>query len=309
MNQVCWVVPVHPPHFEIYARHLEKSTQMVQGIDHVGVFTSHAEAEVFSQSVWSSALHRAVILEDFFPSDLLGLFMKTKSIINVKKLFAVRELQHDYSHLLVTDSEIEVFSTITQEDVIAHGPFFPFHSVHKAHLLHKVAAPATMISRTEDRNWVVKNFVDLGLYSWFSDVPIYESRRLEGFWERFSLHDIEDFLRLTYDTFDFILYQYHVALESRVSAEKTWEVVHPDFDSAVGSCWELGYLTESGRKFLSEDGDRRKPLWISDPSLRGIVPSAKMLFHTDRVISEERLTPRERMLRFIVLVSRRLLGL
>ena len=309
MKKVCWIVPVHPPHFEVYARHLEKAEILAQGIDHIAVFTSLAEAESFSKLRLAVAPQQIIVLEDFFPPDLLRLFLRTKSIINVKKLFAVQRLQDEYSHLIVTDSEIELFSTVTKADVFRQDTFFPFHRVHKAHLLHKVAAPAAMISADEDRGWIMRNFVDPGLYSWFSNVPIYESRRLAGFWDRFSLREKKDFLRLTYDSFDFILYQYHVALASRGSREITWEEVHPNFDSSVGSCWELGYTTEWGRKFLGEDGSRRRPLWVSHASLREIVPSAKMLFHTDRVVDESKLTTREKILKIIVLVSRRFLGL
>jgi hypothetical protein len=309
LKKVCWVVPVHPPHFDLYLRHLKIAYKLVRGVSHVAVFTTRAEADAFLGLESSVRPERLVVLEDFFSRESLDLFLLTKSIINVKKLFAVKHLQHSYSHLIVTDCEVEVVAPLSIEDIVSHRTFFPFHRVTKSHLLQKVAAPAAMIVAEDDRNWVMKNLVDRGLYSWFSDLPIYESLRLEGFWERFSLLDNDDFLRLTYDTFDYILYQYHLVLSSRGSGEEIWEEVKSDFESAIGSAWEIGNQTQAGHRFLEEASKRHQPLWVSNLDFLGLFPTAKVLFHTDRVVLAGKASTREKILRIIVLASRRLLRL
>jgi hypothetical protein len=282
MSKVCWVIPVHEPHFGLYAEHLLRCSRLVSRIDHVVVLTWRSEVDLFL-GLMESKPDQIIVLEDYFSADVLQLFILTKSIINVKKLFAVKLLQDEYSRVIVSDCELNVYAPVTDEDILQHKVFFPFHTVSKPHLLHKVAAPAGLLKDAGERTWIMATFVEKGLYSWFSDLPIYEGKRLAGFWDRYSLLENEDFLRLSYETFDYILYQYHVAIESRLSDESSWAEVCLDFSSPVGSCWELGYSSEAGRRFLRADGAQRRPLWVSHPSLISEIPSAKMVFHTDRI--------------------------
>jgi len=281
LSKVAWVIPTHPPKYADYRKHLRLSRLFVRDIQHVCVLTYRDEAKSFLRGSIFRPDH-IIVLEDHFSREVISLFLTTRSIINVKKLLAVKLLQHDFSHIIVSDSEVQVFRHLHSADIVHREAVFPFHKVDNPRCLEIIAAPVDLLVDTSEKDFIRKNFVQPGLYGWFSDLPIYTSAHLEGFWPRFGLERLEDFSRINFDTFDFILFQYHMALEARNSDKKCWFVYEWDFPSSGGSCWEMGYISDTGIDYLRQDGIIRRPLWISHRKLVHEVQSAKIIFNSDR---------------------------
>ena len=136
----------------------------------------------------------------------------------------------------------------------------------------------------------MRNIVSEGLYGWFADLPIYDSADLTSFLKRFGLNQPSGLFRLTWETFDYILYQYHLALEDRDFS--TFNVLNWESPSVASSWFEYGHHSRLGREYLAGDGQGRSSLWIASPQLGDFYPNARMFFHTDRVLSPRSLFTR-----------------
>jgi hypothetical protein len=155
------------------------------------------------------------------------------------------------------------------------------HRTRDAYLRRIIASPLALLNKKEDRNWLMKNIVVEGYYGWFADVPIYDSSDLANFLKRFGLNQPSGLFRLTFETFDYILYQYYSALENKDFPTLNLLDWQPP---SVGCSWfEYGHHSRLGREYLADDGQKRAPLWIAHPESRALYPNARMVFHTDKI--------------------------
>lgn len=286
---VAWVIPSHLPRRTIYLEHLKSSAEYVHSIDKYVVLSSRSEfLSLDLPKEWNVS---PLFLSDWFSEDEIYFFVVSRSIINVKKIFALNILRSLYKRIIVTDDEVRVFSQLTANDILSHEfrPF-PMHITTDPSLRRIIASPLALLNSREDRSWLIRNIVSEGLYGWFADVPIYDSADLTSFLKRFGLDQPSGLFRLTYETFDYILYQYHSALENKNFS--TLNVLDWESPSAACSWFEYGHQNSLGREYLAGDGQGRSSLWIASPQLEGFYPNARMVFHTDRVLARRSLFTR-----------------
>ena len=282
--QVAWVIPIHEPNFGYYTEHLQRCKRLATDISHIAVFTWQDDYERFKiqKNVVDIENLRVIILEDYFPKFAIEYFLISGSIINVKKLFSVKLISDEFSKIIVSDSEIFLYKRITSEEVMQHESAFAFHRVSNNSLKKIIVAPIGLLTAPTDVEKAMDLFGRTSLYGWFSDLPIYSSNVLSGFWNRFGLINSQDFMRLSWETFDYILYQYHFVLGGSVESLIQVNIEELSLADANGSYWEIGHQSDLGIAFLVEDGMKRQPFWVSSEKLVQDVTSAKMLFHIDR---------------------------
>ena len=103
---------------------------------------------------------------------------------------------------------------------------------------------------------------------------------MPAFFSRYGLNGISDFEKITFEDFDFILYQYSLYLDNFDDVRfifYNWDL--PDLG---GSLWEMYYIDVSYNTFVEQDLEKNMILWIPNERCKSIVPSAKMVFNIDR---------------------------
>jgi hypothetical protein len=279
-NTVAWVVPTHLPRRKTYFIFAESSKRFLRDVDEYVVVSTHAEfAALKFPEAWKV---RPLVLSDWYSADEIMHFVRVGSIINVKKLYALNILKDNYSRIVITDDEVEFFASISAADIESHNIIFPLHKTDNKYLQKIINAPLSLINSRKDRNWLLENIVRDNYYGWFSDLPIYESEQIPKFLQRFGLDNSDGLFRLTYESFDYVMYQYNCALEDQTLNRfdfLTWE------SPPVGLSWfEFGIAGGGlGEEYLRADGKMRKALWISNIELLVFYPKARMVFHTDRI--------------------------
>ena len=239
MNTVAWVVPTHIPRRETYFNFAHTTKRFLHDVDEYIVVTNQAEFISFNfPPEWKI---RSLLLSDWYSEDEILHFIRVRSIINVKKIYALNILKNQYSRVVITDDEVELFDSISALDIQSHPVIFPMHKTDNWYLHKIINAPLSLINSRRERDWLLANIVKHNYYGWFSDLPIYEMQQIPKFLRRFGLDSPDGLFRLTYESFDYVLYQYHCALEDQTMNSfnfLNWE------SPPVGVSWfELVYCT------------------------------------------------------------------
>ena len=207
--------------------------------------------------------------------------MKSRSIINVKKIFGLLKLYQEFDRIIVTDDEIELYDFLSPEDILNTSKnLYAFHSVNNKYLERVISSPLRLLISEAEKELILTNFCNKNYYGWFSNLPVYESKYLPSFFDRYNLNYPLDFDKLVFEDFDFILYQYSLFLDDPSGARLIfydWNL--PDVG---GSIWEMYYLKSDFSKFIRQDLLLNRILWCPHPNSKKIVPTSKMLFNTDR---------------------------
>jgi len=278
-HQVAWAVPTHIPRKEHFLQFAQSAQEFLLDVDIYVIFSN--KEEFLSQEYPAHWNLKPLFLSDWYSESDISLFIRVGSIINVKKFFALNKLGKDYAKVVVTDDEVKLFSPLTAREISEHiyTPF-PLHSINTPYLKRIIAAPLALLDSSEQRDWLMNAFVSPCLYGWFADLPIYESDQLEKCLRIFKLDSAESLFRLTYETFDYVIYQYSYALEDESMAR--FKVINWESPQIESSWFEIGAKNESGKKFMAYDGMSRNPLWVSGIENRQYYPNSRMEFHTDR---------------------------
>ena len=106
-RKVAFLLPIYPPHFK-YAQNAIKTwqkTQLDNQTDIWFIFTNEEEKEQFIEWENSIILPNALRVFD------------NKGIINIKKLYGLKQLQDKYEYVIVLDSETEFIKNVNVLDV------------------------------------------------------------------------------------------------------------------------------------------------------------------------------------------------
>jgi hypothetical protein len=220
-------------------------------------------------------------LKIFFTAKEIQAFVDRRSIINVKKLFALKILfgQSNVARVIVSDDEVEIVRKVNREQIANYETKYDFHRVRNEYLARVIAAPLPLLSDEHDRTTLHRYFVADGYYGWFSDLPIYERECMASFFKRFSLEDQDGFSALTFESFDWLMYTYSKFLDNGGPSftKHPWPVVRHS-----ASWFEMGYHSRYGRKLLENYYRGRGSLWVPDQTLLKVNSQAVAVFNTDR---------------------------
>ncbi len=278
-KRVIWLVPTHLPRLPVFKTMLASLVEFGEGIESAVVFTYHAEAAAFEAA--GCVADNIIVLEDFFTVKEIQSFVDRRSIINVKKLFALKMLfgQSNVSRVAVSDDEVEIVRKVSREQIANYETKYDFHRVRNEYLARVIAAPLSLLSDEHDRTALQRYFVAEGYYGWFSDLPIYEREYMASFFKRFSLEDQDGFSALTFESFDWLMYAYSKFLDEGAASfrKHPWPAVRH-----AASWFEMGYHSRLGRKLLKNYYRGRGSLWVPNQKLLQANSQAVAIFNTDR---------------------------
>lgn len=288
MQSLAWIVPSHKPRINYLSILIDSFQKYSSGVDLIIVWSYKTDNQVDLKFKSNSPSIRHIYLEDFYSIDDIILMEKTRSIINIKKLLAIKEFYKYYKGLVCTDDEIEFYREFTGDLVNEHfsrNRLFPATNIMsvkaKDDIISRVLAECVKFLPNEsDRSTIKSKIGNFSTYSWFSDLPYYDSRLVRNFLQFYSIIDHTSLLRINFFTFEHILYQYYCILAENykyhlfdwkynVFGSYNWfECFHLNINSPT-------YALQYQREFA--------PLWCSSSELIDLFTNSFCLFHTDRI--------------------------
>jgi hypothetical protein len=279
MKNIAWLIPTHRARFSTYAKHYELTKKYAPSFKHFVVVQSTQE-EVDLRELTDSDLN-IINLEHFFSQLQISTFLKTRSIINVKKLFGLMQIYKNFDQVIISDDEIHLYDLLTPQDILRlQNNYYAFHKVSNKYLERIISSPLRILDNDVEKEIIFKIFALNNYYGWFSNLPVYESKYLPAFFSRYGLSGISDFDKITFEDFDFILYQYSLYLDN--FDDVNFIFYNWDLPDLGGSLWEMYYIDVSYNTFVEQDLEKNMILWIPNERCKSIVPSAKMVFNIDR---------------------------
>ena len=224
-----------------------------------------------------------LVLEDHFPSDDIHYFIAAKNIAVIKKFFALKYFSDQYERIAMADDEILLVDDLYHSDILRADIYcIPYHSVKGFFLERFITDPIRLVANDHHRKELIDFFVAKKLYNWYFNLPIFDCSHTTQLFEFFGLASENWYLKITYESFEYILYQYFLFVHFKSRLKITLYDWDHAFCGASGNCWESGYASSTGRRYLSTFYSDFTSLWIPSARLLSLNPNAKLIFHTDR---------------------------
>lgn len=283
MSTIGWIVPTWPPR-EAYVKKLKES---------FNIFATDVDLII----VWSRKKDnflrgndkiKSLFLDDYFSSEDIELFELTKSIINVKKIFGLLHEYQNYKGLICTDDEIEFvrsFNGLDLLDRFTNFKYFPATDISisdsKNSVLKKILMESSkLLITSKDRARIASLTHNFTLYSWFSDLPYYNPRDIPNFLGKFGIFEYKDLIKLSFYTFDHILYQYYCILYlNKEYVVCNWEYTNTKI---IYNWFECFHVKPLNHEYINEYQTKFPPSWSSSKELLDTFTRAICVFHTDR---------------------------
>jgi hypothetical protein len=238
MIRCAFVIPVYPPHFQYMYSVIG---QLLGVVDVFLVFTNEAERKLYTATG-----HESIVLPEN---------VHREGIINYKKFYALKHVlarREEYTHFIVCDSEIKlVLENFTADNVNSKIEHITRHKrVFGGQVVGDMFG--RIISATtnyfQDMNGGDVQAAAKDLYTWWSDIPLYQRDHLNHFFEciKFEKEDI------TWFHFDHCIYtQYLLRYQGFTVINVTECVNHgfslEEYDQLPGD--KLHILKELGYSF------------------------------------------------------------
>jgi hypothetical protein len=256
------IITSHYPKFEYLAKLLDTFYENVeQPHDIYVVFSNEQEADIFSFSYAKE--HKALVL----PHDMRGF----NSIVNVKKLVAIKELYDKYDWLGVYDCETEYVKPVNLDELYQEIGSRKWvkgnYATIGADIIKKVA---TLLGLDTNRR-VINETKDFTLYWWFQDIPVYDTSEVNLFLEWLDSRPNINQILNEYHCFEFLMYSLYMI------AYKEWEVRPYDFHLDIGAVEQFRLGEEERLKII----EAFEPHWCVDRTNHHKFPFVKIIVHTD----------------------------
>jgi hypothetical protein len=200
-QKVGFLVPIYPPHFH-YGRDLLASLCRF-GLDTQSdfwfVFTNCEEKAEFGEYEYSVVL----------PENLR--IFENYGIINIKKLYGLKQIQDKYEYIIVLDAESLFIKTVDLYSICKE--YFDSKILLGNEILTEYLERAEHIKSSCKRYFSeYKDFSKLNnpLYLWFNQPCIYKTDTLTDFWDKIRYE--ENIKNLQWADFDYYLYMFYLIL-------------------------------------------------------------------------------------------------
>jgi hypothetical protein len=206
----------------------------------------------------------------FIPNHLL----KCRSIVNVKKLSALKTIVDEYDYIGVYDCETEYVKEVDLNDLYSEIGSRNWvkgnHASVGGNIIKKIA---TILGIDTNVN-VITQTNNFSLYLWFQDPPVYKSEQTKQFLDwLFNRDNINEILN-EYHCFDFLMYSlYNIAYNG-------WEVKEYSFHLDIGAVEQFRLDEDRRLKILQAFN----PYWSIDRSNHHKFPNVKMIVHSDKAV-------------------------
>jgi len=201
-------------------------------------------------------------------------FSNHKSIVNVKKLSALKTIVDEYDYIGVYDCETEYVKEVDLDDVYSEIGSRKWVKGNYADVGGGIIKKIATILGLDTNPNVIEQTNDYQLYWWFQDPPVYESGQTKEFLDwLFSRENINQILN-EYHCFDFLMYSlYNIAYNE-------WKVQPYPFHLDIGAV-EQFRLDEDKRLEILEAFN---PYWSIDRGNHHKFPNVKMIVHSDKAV-------------------------
>jgi len=201
MIKTATIITTHNPKFHHAFNLLESYIKYVkQPHDLYFIFTNENEMADFN---WKSEYK---YIDNYKPLILEESLRDKKSIVNVKKFFALQSIINDYDYVGVFDCESEFVKNcnldVIYEDITSHDCVKANESEIGANIV-KLAAGYMGLDTNETLISETKNY---SLYWWFSEIPVYTKELFIEFYAWYRANQNLNILQSEYYAFDYLVY-------------------------------------------------------------------------------------------------------
>lgn len=251
MKDSCIVAPIYEPHFHSYGINFVKSYNEWFDDNHLFlVFSSENEQNRFKE-VAANLRYQSIVCDE-----VLG-----PSPITQKKYFGIKKIYESTAFNYVGCFDVDTLFLCHKEydtlfkNFILRKKFFCSKITGLEHVQNIIKYPASFYNNRDQEQ--LKQFTDNFLYYfWFNDIPVYERESYCSFLKYINYDQNRH--RLSYETFDYILYGYYMALKHDF---KFMPIV---FNDAV-AVHDYGFLEGQHRfdkNYFSNCFEVMNPMWI-----------------------------------------------
>jgi hypothetical protein len=264
-NKSATIITSHLPKFGFLAKMLDSFYENVeQPHDVYVVFSDEYEAQLFSNQ-YHNPFNTLVL-----PENMRGF----GSIVNVKKITAIKALYDKYDWLGVYDCETEYVKPVNLHDLYAEIGSRKYVKGNYASVGGDIIKKVATILGLDTNRKVINETKDFSLYWWFQDIPVYDTSETYLFLEWLeSRPNIVEILN-EYHCFEFLIYSLYMI------AYRDWEVHPYDFHLDIGAVeqFRLGYTQRM------EIIEAIQPHWCVDRTNHSRFPFVKLIVHSDNAV-------------------------
>jgi hypothetical protein len=264
-NKTATIITSHLPKFGYLAKLLDTFYENVeQPHDVYVVFSDEYEAQLFSNG-YHKPFNTLVL-----PKNMRGY----GSIVNVKKITAIKALYDKYDWLGVYDCETEYVKPVNLDELYAEIGSRKYVKGNYATMGGDIIKKVATILGLDTNKRVINETKDFSLYWWFQDIPVYDTSEMNLFLEWLeSRPNINEILN-EYHCFEFLVYSLYMI------AYRDWEVRTYDFHLDIGAVEQFRLDEEQRLKII----EAIQPHWCVDRTNHSRFPFVKLIVHSDNAV-------------------------
>lgn len=265
MKKIAFLVPIYPPHFK-YAQNIIKTwktTQLNEQSDIWFIFTNEEEKEKYGE--WKNS----IILPKEFR------VFENRGIINIKKIYGIKQLKNQYEYIIVLDAETEFVKNIDLLDICNN--YFEKKELY-GNLVYEEGRERTEKIKAACKEYFYKyknvKLLDSNFYLWFNQPCIYKASNIDDFLEKIDYKN--NITKLRWEDFDYYLYMYYLILF------ENFKIVDIGIDSNYGICeTDESFLTFRNNNYLKSN------VYMCSKAIIDIFDNQKLflIIHIDRDVN------------------------
>jgi len=213
-SKACFAIPIHPPHY-IYLNVFEKLPVNLDFDIHLVLSFKSDLDELNSLNIKPN--YSVTVLEDYLSVDFIHELIDKRIIITFKKYFILNMKKHQYDYIGVVDSEIDFINTdnvYNKFKLFCNNKKFVGSTVTSANpnlcLVQNINRASAVFY---DQDKISNITTDFRFYSWFSDIPIYDTKILIEFLDYIQFENYKEFCKkIEWAVFDYIPYIFYCVL-------------------------------------------------------------------------------------------------
>jgi hypothetical protein len=218
IDNVALLIPVHPKHYTLMYALLNKLKDNKINIDIYCIFSNKGEYDTFEMKDMVKE-----IIPESVPED--------KSVVEYKRLYGLKLMintKYDYIISCVSETDI-IPENFTKENITKK-----LNDIFINKRLYGVNMPITKdimvacanVYTGEDYKKIETATKNLSLYTYFYDVPVYKREHIPNFLDKIKY----DTLKLTWFTFDNLMYDYYLISTHDFTIVDTSEFARDDLN-------------------------------------------------------------------------------
>lgn len=267
MKKVAFITPIYPPHYK-YAYQMILSFNkclLDKQADLWFVFSNEEEKDSFMEYEHSLVLDKNIAT------------CEGRGIVNIKKLWAIKQLKNKYDYLIVVDSESMFIKNVDVYKLCQN--YFSEKILLGNKTYKETQVTVNMVTQDCKKYFCNSPNVDLldtDLYLWFNQPCIYKTDTIDEFYDVINFENI--LKDMQWHNFDYYIYMYYLILYQK------FKIVDVEIPSMCGFA-EEGFETPD---FKSLKMINYNILSCSKSSLEYFDnPNLFLIFHIDRNLSRK----------------------